>query len=277
MTSKYHLLTEGKASPKLSHMDGLSLESAVLYLAPADIVSGLNLCPAASPFCKSLCLYESGRMEFDVKGTIRACRVRRTRLFRDDRDTFMAQIVADIAKLVRTARRNGKQPVCRLNGTSDIMFEHIPVTRDVYHDDGTITVGVQFPNVMVAFPEVMFYDYTKLPARISAFTQGRLPANYHLTFSLSESNDRLAVRALESGMNVAVPMHIRKHNPPASWAGYSVVDGDKHDYRFLDPQGGFIVALSPKGRAAKKDHTSGFIREIGDTLDITRQITFATA
>ena len=58
-------------------------------------------------------------------------------------------------------------------------------------------------------------------------------------------------------MSVAVvfrkPITIKK------WRGYSVVDGDKDDLRFLDPKQS-IVALYAKGRA-KKDK-SGFVVDI---------------
>ena len=39
--------------------------------------------------------------------------------------------------------------------------------------------------------------------------------------------------------------------------GGDVVDGDKTDMRFLDPQGGHVVALYAKGKA--KQDTSGFV------------------
>lgn len=264
----YHLLTKGAWSPKLAHgQEELNVLSAILYLAPANNLEGINVCAAASPFCRELCLYRSGRMEFDTSGRIEAARKRRTALFRDNQAMFMALLVDDLEKLQRVAGRHGVQPVARLNGTSDILWEHIPCTRK----------GIDYASVMQAFPDILFYDYTKIPARITAHRQGRLPANYYVIFSLSESNDRLALRALEAGMNVAVPMHIRKHQPPAEWSGFPVVDGDKHDYRFADPQGGYIVALSPKGRAAKKDHSSGFIREVTDVLDASKAITFASA
>jgi hypothetical protein len=272
------LLTPGKSSPKLSHMNGMELESVVMYLAPSTMVDGINTCAAASPFCRELCLYASGHVEIERasgRHIIEACRKRRTEWFRDDVAGFMKRLVQEVANLEKRAAKNGKQPVCRLNGTSDILWEHIPVTRDIRTGKHSWDVGVSFPNIMTAFPNVQFYDYTKVPSRIKSFTDGRLPANYHLTFSLSESNDRIAARALESGMNVAVPMHITKHQPPATWSGYPVIDGDLTDYRFADPQGGYIVALSPKGSAAKKDTTSGFIRFLSDTLDTSRVPTFA--
>jgi hypothetical protein len=47
---------------------------------------------------------------------------------------------------------------------------------------------------------------------------------------------------------------------PSAWQGFPTVDGDKHDLRHLDPRGGFVVALSPKGRIAKKDKTGFVVR-----------------
>ena len=41
-----------------------------------------------------------------------------------------------------------------------------------------------------------------------------------------------------------------------SWRGYPTVNGELSDQRFLDPKGGYVVLLTPKGKA-KRD-TSGF-------------------
>ena len=51
----------------------------------------------------------------------------------------------------------------------------------------------------------------------------------------------------------------RKEAKPDTWGGYPVVDGDETDLRFLDPKGGHIVALFPKGKA-RKDNI-GFVRK----------------
>jgi len=83
--------------------------------------------------------------------------------------------------------------------------------------------------------------------------------NYHLTFSMAESNDDDCVDALVEGYNVAVVMALGKSDAkPVSWFGYPVVNGDENDLRFLDPDGGHIVALFAKGDA--KGDTSGFVR-----------------
>ena len=50
------------------------------------------------------------------------------------------------------------------------------------------------------FPDVQFYDYTKNWKRF----EKQLPANYHLTFSRSETNHDKAMELLNSGINVAI-------------------------------------------------------------------------
>ena len=90
-------------------------------------------------------------------------------------------------------------------------------------------------------------------------------ANYHLTFSLAESNDLEARAALGNGMNVAVAFAIKKDDAkPAQFSGFPVIDGDTTDVRFLDPKGGHIVGLFAKGDA-KKD-SSGFVRKINTVM-----------
>ena len=64
--------------------------------------------------------------------------------------------------------------------------------------------------------------------------------------------------ALAHGVNVAVVFPAK--NVPNTFMGYRVVDGDKHDLRFLDKQAdgsAVIVGLKAKGKA-KKD-TLGFV------------------
>ena len=61
---------------------------------------------------------------------------------------------------------------------------------------------------------------------------------------------------------MAVVFATRKGNDlPATWAApwgdtYTVVDGDAHDLRFLDPAG-VIVGLRGKGRLANAEPTPG--------------------
>ena len=147
---------------------------------------------------------------------------------------FMAQLVKEIAAAVKACKKLGLIPVFRLNGTSDIRWENQTVMG---HN-----------NVMDMFPSVQFYDYTKIPNRYN------IPANYHLTFSRSESNDMDIMWTEYTLMrhNVAVVFD----NIPDTYRGIPVVDGTDTDLRFLDPQG-VVVGLKANGKA--KQDASGFV------------------
>ena len=54
-----------------------------------------------------------------------------------------------------------------------------------------------------------------------------------------------------------------KGDLPATWYGYRVIDGDKHDYRFLDERG-VVVGLRAKGEAKYKDIDFGFVIQPDD-------------
>ena len=220
--------------------------TGVMYLAPYKL-SGYQVCPRATKGCAEACLgWQAGRVAIVQAGTdtntIRDSRVAKTRAYFEQRDAFMAQLVKEIAALVRKARRQNMVPVVRLNGSSDIPFERIAVG--------------DAPNIMALFPDVQFYDYTAVAKR--AFDAARhawtMPANYHLTFSRKETvrNHFEATAVLQAGGTVAAVFD----KVPEAWESFKVIDGDDSDLRFLDPAG-VIVGLKAKG-AARKD-TSGFV------------------
>lgn len=219
------LLTVGNT--KTVKGEALGYMTFIMHLAPSTL-SGYNTCPMASAGCASACLNTAGRGRFTAT---QEARIRKTRWFFNDRDTFMAQLVKDIEAAIRKAARENMTPVFRLNGTSDIRWETVSV--------------LGHRNIMEVFPNVQFYDYTKLPNRRD------IPANYHLTFSRSESNDSYVTAAVGAGMNVAVVFDTL----PQTYLGRPVIDGTETDLRFLDSEG-VIVGLLAKGKA-KKD-TSGF-------------------
>lgn len=217
--------------------------TGILYLAPHNI-SGYQVCPKASEGCKIACLYTAG---YGIYTKVQNGRIKRTLRFFQERELFLADIVSDIERLITAATRNKQKPAVRLNGTSDIAWEKFKVIRD----------GQTHANIFTAFPEVQFYDYTKILGRKSALSH----KNYHLTFSLSESNTTEAKKALAAGFNVAVVFNVnKKESKPSHWNGYPVIDGDESDIRFTDKRGGHIVALTAKGKA--RDDTSGFVRTI---------------
>ncbi|NBP03410.1 MAG: hypothetical protein EBU90_25640 [Proteobacteria bacterium] len=238
------LLSTG--NPKILKGTSKGYNTYILHLAPYN-VSGYQTCPKATPGCAAACLNTAGRGGMFKKGestnVIQQARIRKTRFFFENRDGFMADLVADIKLAIKQSARLNLIPVFRLNGTSDLSFEKYSVTVD----------GVQYDNIFAAFPNVQFYDYTAVLGR-----KVKDIPNYHLTFSAKESNDLDVLKAMDQGYNVAMVFGVKKSEPlPESYMGRPVFNGDTSDLRFLDPKG-VIVGLYMKGRA-KKD-TSGFVK-----------------
>ena len=201
--------------------------SYVLHLAPSKL-SGFNTCPSASLGCIKACLNTSGHGSYS---STQASRVRKTRLMFKYKPLFGLLLYAEIDKLLRSATRKGLGLSLRLNGTSDIQWERV------------------YPWVFTLFPSVQFYDYTKISERLG---DTRIPSNYHLTLSRTESNDQACIDALNRGFNVAVVFS----SLPDTWKGFPVLDGTVDDRRYVDPKG-HIVGLLPLAKALKD--SSGFV------------------
>ena len=210
--------------------------TGILYMAPANMVEGVNVCKFASVGCKKACLYSAGRGKFS---SVQKARIAKTEFFRDNLEGFKASLVWSINSVIRKASKQGLKPCIRLNGTSDIPYETIEIR------DGK--------NIFEVFPEIQFYDYTADHTRLDALTGTW--KNYHLTFSRKESraNNVQAEKLLSIGVNVAAVYS----NIDKALQDENKINGDLHDLRFLDGHGGKIVALKAKGDA-KKD-TSGFV------------------
>ena len=218
----------------------------ILHLAPADL-SGYETCAKRTAGCTAACLNLAGRGGMFKKGettnVIQQARIRKTKMFFENRVEFMAQLVKDIELGIKQSARLDLIPVFRLNGTSDLAFEKYEVVRN----------GQLFRNIFAAFPEVTFYDYTKILGRKIANI-----ANYSLTFSAADGNDADVAKAIAQGYNVATVFGLKKTEPmPETYMGLPVFNGDESDLRFLDPKG-VVVGLYAKGKA-KKD-TTGFVK-----------------
>lgn len=234
--------------------------NAINYMAPARAGGVGNLCPHASPGCIALCLgLWSGQAGMRAEGEsnlVVDSRIRKAQYFMRDRQAYMHEMLHHIARLYRYAKRNKLRLAVRPNGSSDIAYESIRVliSADLAHELSTITgrkIVRGIHTIFSAFPWIQFVDYTKNPKRFDR----ALPSNYSLTFSRSETNDSDSIALLNRGVNVAV---VFAKALPKRWHGYRVVDGDKHDLRHLDPKGGHVIGLLPKGSKAKRDR-SGFV------------------
>lgn len=219
--------------------ESLGFLTGILYLAPANTTK-YNTCPMAKAAkCDVACLYKSGRGAFS---NVQTARINKTLWFYEERQTFMEQLVKDIKKLIRKAKKWHMTPLVRLNGTSDIRWE------TVRFDYG---FGNESVTIFEVFPDLQFYDYTKDVNRKD------LPANYDLTFSYSgvEGFQPYVEKAVAKGMRMAVVFR-KEQDIPMTFKGIPVVSGDKSDVRHIDAQG-IIVGLYAKGQA-KLDNT-GFV------------------
>lgn len=233
-------------------------ETAIMYLAPVALSGMGNVCPMAKQAaCEAACLFKAGR---GVYNNVEAARVAKTRRYFADRSAFMEELFWDLFAFVRYCRRRNIKPAVRLNGTSDIQWE---VAHPVEATKNGVTV--RYPSILEAFPEVQFYDYTKVAKR----AYRKLPENYRLTLSYSHARqayaDEIVKAAMETGLNLAVVYRSKAlaakpydtlGSESIGFMSREVIDGDKTDMRFTDPSG-VIVGLYAKG-PAKRDRT-GFV------------------
>jgi hypothetical protein len=238
------LLSTG--NPKVLKGMAQGYNTYILHLAPADL-SGYETCAKRTAGCTAACLNTAGRGGMFKRGentnVIQQARIRKTKMFFENRVEFMTTLVKDIELGIKQSKKMELVPVFRLNGTSDLSWEKYEVVRN----------GKLFRNIFTAFPEVQFYDYTKVLGR-----KVKEYSNYQLTFSAADGNDSDVLRAMNEGLNVAVVFGIKKTLPmPVDYLNRPVFNGDESDLRFLDPKG-VIVGLYAKGKA-KKD-TTGFVK-----------------
>ena len=221
-----------------------------IHLAPSKI-SGYNTCPYASKGCALACLNTAGR---GIMKTVQQARIDKTKMFFEDREAFMEQLIKEITSGIKSAKRAGLKPCFRLNLTSDISWEKLTVAGEK-----TSLFDKRDQTIFDLFPDVTFYDYTKSMSRAKASQRlkgGCWPSNYHLTYSRSEvTNDDWIKKLAHMGVNTAV---VFRGQLPEKYLGLDVVSGDETDLRFLDKKG-VVVGLTEKG-LAKKDET-GFVVE----------------
>jgi len=253
----YKLLTVS-GNPKVMKGDKVSKYlTAIMHLSPINT----KICPYQDiAGCKEACLNTAGRGGIIKKGettnVIQEARKRKTNLYLEDRNTFMSYLITDIQKFVRYCEKKDKLPCIRLNGTSDIQWENIYVGNMEQYSLDTTDIklfnkkehDLDCKNIFELFPDVQFYDYTKIPTRKVSDIK-----NYHLTWSYSEANMKYANWFDKIAYNIAV---VFNGALPIHFKGREVVNGDETDLRFLD-KGNVIVGLKAKGKA-KKD-TSGFV------------------
>jgi hypothetical protein len=222
-------------NPKAIKAQKLGWLNGINYMAPHRLAQVGDLCGNSTVACRALCLGEhSGNAA--LYPAVMDSRIRKAQWFMTDRKAFLQEAKLHIKNAKRQARKAKLKLCLRMNGSTDLAWEGLA------------------PEIFVDNPTIQFVDYTKSVKRALAYAAGKMPSNYHLTFSHSEKNELDCRRVLAAGGNVAVvfgcPM-------PKTYLGYPVVNGDESDLRHLDKRH-VIVGLSPKGLKAKRD-SSGFV------------------
>ena len=228
----------GDINHSYKHEKGFNLNMLTysIYLSPAKS-SGYEVCPMRTDECTSLCLNESGRGVYS--GTQNA-RIKKTKLFYEEREFYVRWVISEITQFRQTAKKKEMDFCVRLNNTSDLSPEIM------YINDN----GVK-KNLLQIFPDVQFYDYTKVPNRIKLME--KYP-NYDLTFSYSGENLPQCNEMLEKGVRVAMVFK----TVPDKFMGVPVIDGDKYDFRFIDPSN-VIVGLKFKKVKTKLEFNHKFV------------------
>lgn len=219
---KRNLLTDGKSNTKTAKN---SIKSYYLSLQPTNLNSkGENLCKFSTRECRTACLQFAGRQSFD---NVVQSRSRKTEFFVNHRKEFLTKLWNELVQI------NGKgKSAVRLNLLSDVDWE------------SEIKRNLNFSGVSLEdLTNIQFYDYTKDHLKLMTNPL----KNYHLTLSFSGHNWKQCELALKNKVaNVTV---VFKNIVPLQWKGFTVINGDTSDERFLDPQG-VIVGLkykTPKG------------------------------
>lgn len=219
-----------------------------LFFAPSTM-SGIDVCPCATDECRAACLGKTAGKS--PMSNVKKARKARTLFFFENPAFFIRKMVFEIMKYKEKAEKMGKKLVVRLNGTSDIPWEYVA------------------PKIFDFFPDVQFYDYTKIAGRTDKQTK---PKNYHLTVSSTGinhpgSNWKQCKKHLDNGGVVSMVFrmearedHKRNFRLPEyvqdvdTGKKYKVIDGDKHDLRHLDKilndlpdDEGVIAGLRVKG------------------------------
>jgi hypothetical protein len=215
-----------------------------IYLAPAN-TSGYEVCPGRSPECTKLCLNESGHNRIFInENQINKARIKKTKLFFEEREFFVRWVIAEIITAKNKADRLGYKFSIRLNNTSDISPEEFYIIENG-----------EKKNLLQIFPDIQFYDYTKVSSRI---TLPKKYINYDLTFSYNGFNKEKCIEMLKNKIRVAV---VFKGNKPDIFWNHKVIDGDLKDMQYQLPND-VIVGLKYKITRIKFPEKSKFVIEI---------------
>ena len=227
------LLDRSGANTKLRKTNNkeLNLHFAGLSLHPDnDVCYG-----AKAAGCMEDCLKGSGLGAVYPK--INIARRAKTDFYLSDQAGFLKQLRRELTNYVKWCAKKKLHGVVRLNVLSDISWENHNIPQD--------------------FPELSFYDYTKVAKRFHK----SLPSNYKLMFSYSgkPTYKKQVLSFLKSGSDASVAVVFNRRPFPATFMGRDVIDGDASDWVNVNNKG-VVVGLTAKGPA--KRNSNGFVVDV---------------
>ena len=266
--------------------NGKKVMSTGLGFASAQKINDMQratTCPQ-SGICEDLCLGETSGQNLlyggdgQFRSGPRLSQYLKTEALVVNPEAFAIAFIKQITAFRKAALDLDYHPAIRLNVTSDFNPK-------------------MFEAVINMFPDVTFYDYTKLDTKPIA-------PNHHLTYSSTGASqlvkgeiivnkfsnwDRMVDKILAGGKNVAMAFTSRSSMPKfvqdeRTGKTFEVWNGDEYDARFLDPVRedgvGLIIGLTNKDNTTKpedaaKKHNGFFLdydsERDGDTLVIRDQ------
>lgn len=234
------------SSQKIEKGKKQNFDTLVLYLS-ASKNAGVDLCKFASTGCRLACLVASGHALIEKrsgKNKIDVSRIVKSWLAIYRKDIAETVLLAEIESAKKRAERKGRKFSVRLNGTSDI----------------------DFYNVINAYPNVQFYDYTKDPERVEL-------ANYHLTFSYSQASKARInhyKQAIQRGQSIAFPVIASEFEQACSLPDcYSM---DETDLRFLDNAGKYGILKAKVTENLKEGVKNKFLLSVKDLKKVIELI-----
>jgi hypothetical protein len=227
----------------------------------------LNFCVGSSPGCRESCLLYSGQNPMADGQT--PVKLSRSESLITDPVAWLRMFVAAIEWHVEWCRNPGSRtrydvealfgamPAWKAEDHKSAKTKFVPYVRPNVLSD--IPFELVFPDLFGLFPNVLFYDYTKVPGRT-------IDRNYDITFSWSgtKSNRAFSEFEMARGRRLAVVFWLQKglKVTDLSFMGRPVLDGDEHDFRPLDPPGSIIglkyktVRVVGDERVARDDPSS---------------------
>ena len=235
----YTLLSDGKTNHKIKKNIKENYNTYSLNFAHSDL-SGFNVCPKANKLteqeqnkkksnCSQCCVGFNGFAS--IYESVMESRIKKTLSYFLDKDSFYESLIFEIKKAIKESEKLGLKPSFRLNAYSDIR-----------HENNTIKDN---KNIFDLFPNVDFYDYTKLLNR-------KIPKNYQLTYSHHKADFKATSEALLNGMNVAIVFEKLPKMINIKGIEYTVINGDETDLRIDEKLNGKPVVVGLKFKGSKK-------------------------